>query len=95
MERHGGRLREGGLWARVASAVDRKSLRSASLFNQTSCTALGFLRDSVHGTGAAQAVTGSLLGVVEIESLESTGFEGEKGECRWRRARVDVEIGRC
>lgn len=40
-------------------------------------------------------VTGSLLGVVEIESLESTGFEGEKGEYRWRRARVDVEIGRC
>lgn len=55
MERHRGRLREGGLWARVAPVDDRKSLRSAALFNQTSCTGTGFSRDSVRKAIAAQA----------------------------------------
>lgn len=74
MERHRGRLHEGDLWARVAPVVDRESLRSASLFSRTSCTALGFPRDSVSGAGAARADNSLVVVFAEFEERNRRFF---------------------
>lgn len=77
--------------ARVAPVVDRKSLRSASLFSQTSCTGTGFFSGlgEMSGRGADEFKVGCCV-AEESGYLKSTDPR-EMGECRWRRARVGVE----